>query len=282
MTAINQAQQSTRGTATAATAGSPTPTAATPCSPPSPTRCSPPPASQPGEPVLDIGCGCGATTLAAAHAAAPGGAATGIDLSAPMLDVARRRARDRRLTDTCLHRRPTPRPTRFEPPTFDLAISRFGTMFFDDPVAAFTNIAAALRPGGRLCIATWQPLERQRLAHRPRRRPPATTARCPTPTRRRPGMFAQSDPEPVTRVLRNAGWPDISSSRRTVTLRLGADAEDATDYLADTGVGRTILESIDEAAQAEAIRAVTETLAHHAGPNGVLLGAGVLIINATA
>ena len=95
-------------------------------------------------------------------------------------------------------------------------------------------------------------------------------------------MFAQSDPEAVTRVLRNAGWRDISIEPQDLTLRLGTDAEDATDYLTDTGIARTILESIDEATQAGAIRAVTETLVHQAEPNGVLLGAGVLIINATA
>ena len=110
----------------------------------------------PGEAVVDIGCGCGATTLAAARAVGSAGSAYGIDLSEPMLGVARRRAETSGLSnitlvqgDVQIHRFPA---------RFDAAISRFGTMFFADQTAALANIRRGLRPRGRLCLATWRPL----------------------------------------------------------------------------------------------------------------------------
>ncbi|MET0159245.1 MAG: class I SAM-dependent methyltransferase, partial [Acidimicrobiales bacterium] len=109
-----------------------------------------------GEQVLDVGCGCGVTTLAAGQAVGSSGAATGVDLSAPMLALARERRDDADLRhvefmegDAQVHDLGG---------LHDLVLSRFGTMFFADPTAAFTNIASALRSGGRLCLATWQPL----------------------------------------------------------------------------------------------------------------------------
>ena len=111
---------------------------------------------RPGERVLDLGCGCGVTSLAAAQAVGPGGTVTGIDLSAPMLEL----ARDRRNTTALTHIDVVEGDAQSHDlgGPFDLAIGRFGTMFFADPTAAFTNLAAAMRPGGRLCLATWQPL----------------------------------------------------------------------------------------------------------------------------
>ncbi|MGH8922616.1 MAG: class I SAM-dependent methyltransferase, partial [Actinomycetes bacterium] len=142
--------------------------------------------------MLDVGCGCGATTLAAAGMVGAGGSAFGLDLSAPMLGVARRRAEERAAANvrfdqadaqTCV----LPRDA------FDVAISRFGTMFFDDPVAAFRNVAGALRTGARLVIATWQPL----IANAWLTVPGAALLRYGTLSKTddgASGMFSQSDP----------------------------------------------------------------------------------------
>jgi ubiquinone/menaquinone biosynthesis C-methylase UbiE len=107
----------------------------------------------PGEAVLDIGCGCGTTTLAAARAVGPAGTVAGIDISDLMLDVARQRADAAGITNMTLLQADA-QVHDFDADSIDVAISRFGTMFFADPDAAFANIATALRPGARLCIAT--------------------------------------------------------------------------------------------------------------------------------
>ncbi|TML87959.1 MAG: methyltransferase domain-containing protein [Actinobacteria bacterium] len=229
----------------------------------------------PGETVLDIGCGCGITTLGAADAVSPG-TATGIDLSAPMLDVARRRAATR-ADVTFLHADAQTRP--FAPAAFDVAISRFGTMFFDDPVVAFANIATAMCPGGRLCIATWQPL----TANDWLAVPGAALLRfgsLPEMGGNAPGMFAQSAPSVVADVLHAAGWRDVDVTPVATTLLLGADPAEAARYLADSGPGRAVLGTIDEPDRPAAIAAVIDTLAVHHGHHGVALGAAILLIQA--
>lgn len=228
-----------------------------------------------GEDVLDVGCGCGITTLAAADAVAPG-TATGLDLSEPMLDLARQRAQDDPVTllqaDAQTH--------RFDPDAYDVIISRFGTRFFDEPVAAFANLAAATRPTGRLCLATWQPL----AANDWLLIPGAALLRygsLPDSGGTAPGMFAQSDPVAATEVLIAAGWRDVIVDPVTVSLRLGTDAADATDYLADTGIARAVLDTIDRADRDEAIAAVTDALEAHANASGVRLDAGINLIRAS-
>jgi SAM-dependent methyltransferase len=190
--------------------------------------------------VLDIGCGCGATTLTAARRVGETGTATGIDLSAPMLDLARQRAASAHLTHATFTQGDA-QTHAFEPEAFDLAISRFGTMFFADPVAAFSNVATALRPGGRLCLATWQPLAVNEwlvvpgaalLRH----------ADLPVASSDGPGMFAQSDPDTVTNTLSAAGLTDIRLEPVAVSFTLGPTVDSAADYLADSGPGRLLLE----------------------------------------
>src|SRR5438477_1596036 len=111
-------------------------------------------ASRPGDRVLDVGCGCGETTIEAARAADPGGA-LGLDLSAPMLEVARELAAGAgRANATFVQGDAQVYP--FPPATYDVVISCFGVMFFADPAAAFGNLARALRPGGRLAFLCWQ------------------------------------------------------------------------------------------------------------------------------
>ena len=234
---------------------------------------------QPGEAVLDIGCGCGATSVGAAAATGPDGAVVGLDLSAPMLDVARRRAVAAGLPhlrfsqgDAQVHRLEQ---------SFDVAISRFGTMFFANPTAAFANIARHLRPAGRLHIATWQPLVANdwltvpgaallRYGSLPEADGPAA-----------PGMFAQADPVAVRSVLADAGFVDLDSRPRTVTIRLGTTIDAAVDHLTDSGPGRAVLDTVPEGDRGAALAAVADVLAeHHHGETGVTLDAAVWITTA--
>lgn len=232
-----------------------------------------------GEQVLDIGCGCGPTTFAAANAVGTKGHVTGVDISEPILALARARATqapqdniDFVLADAQTH--------PFEPASFDIVISRFGTMFFNNPVAAFTNIASALRPNGRLCIATWQPVIANQwlivpgaalLAH----------AEMPSGNPNEPGMFAQSDAAIIESVLDSAGFRSINSTAAEIALDTGANVDEAIDYLASSGPGRAMLETIDPGPALEAALAdVRVAIGAHATEDGVFLNAGVWITTA--
>lgn len=234
---------------------------------------------QPGESVLDVGCGCGATTFAAARAVGPHGTVHGVDLTPPMLAIARARLASSRLPNVAFLEADA--QTQSMSGSVDVAISRFGTMFFDDPVAAFTNIRHALRPGGRLCIATWQPLDANAWLVVPG----AALLRwitLPDLDGSGPGMFSQSDPEVVTATLDDAGYEDIAVRSLKFALPLGDDIDRAAERLADTGVGRAALAAVPESQRSAAMDAVREALSAHAGAEGVLLGAAVLITTATA
>jgi SAM-dependent methyltransferase len=230
---------------------------------------------EPHEDVLDIGCGCGATTLAAARLLDTG-TATGIDLSRPMLELARVRAgHDTRVAfvegDAQTH--------NFDG-RFDVAISRFGTMFFDDPVIAFRQIRGAIREPGRLCMATWQPLGANEWLSIPGA-VLLKYAAAPAADVTGPGMFSQSDQAAIQTMLTNAGWSRVEIEPRETSLRLGADPADAVDYLAGTGVARRLLDIIDPARRPAALAEVKEALRDYM-TDGVQLKAGINIIQARA
>jgi SAM-dependent methyltransferase len=196
-----------------------------------------------------------------------------------MLDIARARIASTGLQNVALvaadvQRDPLPGPA-------DVAISRFGTMFFDDPIAAFATVRRALRPGGRACLATWQPLDANAwlvipgaaLLHwieLPRLDGPG------------PGMFSQSDPAVLSDTLTAAGFDDVSVEGVKLALPFGDDPESALMRLMDSGVGRAALDAVPESARVEAMNAVRAALAEHGGPNGVWLGAAVLVTTAIA
>ena len=209
------------------------------------------------------------------------GSATGIDLSAPMLDLARQRATAAGATNTNFMHADA-QTHGFEPDSIDLVISRFGTMFFSDPDAAFINIGTALRPGGRLCLATWQPL----AANEWLTVPGAALLRhtdLPATTPDEPGMFAQSDPELVTATLTAAGLIDITIEARDVTFTIGQTIDEAVEYLADSGPGRALLETIPEGpARDAALADVRDALVDHHDDSGVRLGGGIWLITATS
>lgn len=237
-------------------------------------------APSPESSVIDIGCGCGcgATTLRASALVGATGTTTGVELSDPMLGVARERAAA--AGSRVVFLRADAQTHDFVPASADLVISRFGTMFFSDARAAFTNIGRALRPGGRLCIATWQPF----AANDWLSIPSAVLLRhteAPTTGPDRPGMFTQSDPVVVTDMLEAARFGDISIRPTEVTFTLGASAEAAAGYLADTGPGRLLLESIaDGPGRDAALADIRVALADHRTDEGIQLDGGILLVTA--
>ena len=192
---------------------------------------------EPGMRVLDVGCGCGATTLSAAAQLGSTGTVTGVDVSAPMLDVARGRARANG-TDNVSFVLADAQDHAFEADSVDLMISRFGTMFFSDPGAAFANLATSLCTGGRVCFATWQPLSRNEWLSVPielfRRRAE------PTPSVEVTGMFSQADPDRVDAMLQQAGYRSIDLRPVDVAFTVGHTVDEALDYLTSSGPVRAL------------------------------------------
>ena len=234
----------------------------------------------PGQRVLDVGCGCGATTLAAAARVGRTGSVTGLDLSGPMLEVARGRAHSSEATNATFTQGDA-QSHAFDEASFDLVISRFGTMFYAEPVTAFTNFRSALRPGGRLTIATWQPLtDNDWLMVPAAALLDHTTA--PAASTEGPGMFAQSDPDVVHATLGAAGFAEIRVEAVEVTFTLGPTLDAAVDYLADTGPGRLLLDTIPEGGAREAaLSDVRASLVDHTRDGQVVLAGGILIATAT-
>ena len=162
---------------------------------------------QPGEQVLDIGCGGGNTTLAAADRVHPGGRVLGADISAALLNLARERAAGR---DDVAFQQADMQIDRAGDGEFDVAMSQFGIMFFDEPVLAFTNIGHHLRMGGRLGFVCWQTLDRNPWFVGPAVAPFVPAPPPPAPGKSPTGPFALGDPDRVRQILMDAGFSDVT------------------------------------------------------------------------
>lgn len=232
-----------------------------------------------GDDVLDVGCGCGATTLAAARVVAPG-KSVGIDLSAPMLTRARADAERSGLNNASFAQGDA-QVYSFEH-VFDAVISRFGTMFFADPVAAFANLRTATRQGGRLVFVCWQPL----IANEWLLVPGAALAEhVPLPdlgSSGAPGMFALAEPGRLHRILASAGWHEITVTSKHTSIPVGGGGplDDIVAFLRTGSIGRVVLAGVDPGAEARALRSVRDALARHADAHGVHLDAAVWLVQA--
>ncbi len=234
-------------------------------------------AIQPGEQVLDLGCGNGASTRDAARAARDG-SAVGIDLSSQMLDVARRRAAEEGLDNTSFVHGDA-QVYAFPPEAFDVVISRFGAMFFADPVAAFTNVAGATRSGGRVALVAWQELSRNEWLTAIRGAL-AQGRDLPTPPAGMPGPFGFADPDRVRTILTEAGFHDVRIDEIEATSTLGVDVDDAFEFIGEVGIVRGLLQDLTPAQQEVALEELRATFAAHARPEGVVFGSRAWMIRA--
>jgi SAM-dependent methyltransferase len=210
-------------------------------------------APAPGENVLEIGCGTGATTLPLAAAVGPRGRVVAADISEPMLGAARRRIAESGAGNVALVLADA-QSHSFAEAAFDLVISRFGVMFFADPEAAFRNLLRAARPGGRLCFACWGPLAENRhwlvpleivIRHLG---PPAPS------DPRAPGPFAFGDPGYVRGFLGAAGWTAVDIERQTPLLVIDNPEAEAARVSTMGPSARLIDEKQPDQATREAIR----------------------------
>jgi SAM-dependent methyltransferase len=233
----------------------------------------------PGEHVLDVGCGCGDSTLALAGRVGAAGSVTGIDVSAVMLARARERTAGLVRVEL-LHADAQTHP--FPAARHDVLFSRFGVMFFTDPTAAFTNLATALRPGGRLAFVCWQALERNPWLLVPLEAAARHITLPPPPDPGAPGPFAFADPRRVRGLLAAAGFRDIALAPVDDVLAVGGGANlDATvEFLLQIGPAGAALREADPAAYPAVAAAVREALAPFAGPAGVHMPAAAWIVTA--
>ena len=231
---------------------------------------------EPGERVIDVGCGCGASSLALAARVGSQGSVQGLDISLPMLARARERARHAGFENLRFDHADA-QTHRFEGDA-DLVFSRFGVMFFDDPVAAFRNLHSALTPGGRIAFVCWQPLEQNPWMARPMEVVNRFVPPRPRLEPGAPGPFAFADPDRVRGILRAAGFAEIEVHRVTGVQRLGTTADLALAFLLD-GVGpvASALAEVQPGVRAAVARDLRELLAEHQTPRGVEFDTAVWI-----
>jgi SAM-dependent methyltransferase len=227
--------------------------------------------------VLDIGCGTGLSTRDAARAATAG-SALGIDLSAQMLEHARRISREEGLTNIGFEQADA-QVHRFPAGGFDVAISKFGSMFFDDPVAAFGNVGHALRPGGRLVLMVWQARELNAWSTTIRDAI-AGDAELPPPTATGPSPFSLGDPAVAGGILAAAGFTEVTFTDVREPVHYGPDAAVALDVVSGLRSTRDLLAGMDAGQAAEAVARLRATLAAHQTGDGVLFDARTWIIAA--
>jgi SAM-dependent methyltransferase len=236
-----------------------------------------------GERVIDVGCGCGATVLALADRVGPTGHILGLDVSAPMSARARERIAAAGLTnaevivsDAANH--------RFAQPEADLLFSRFGVMFFADPVAAFANLRRAMRPGGRLLCVAWRPLTDNPWFSVPLEAARALLPPQPPTDPDAPGPFAFAVRERTLGIMSRAGWRDVRLTRHDVQMKLAGakQIEQAADFATRVGAMARILADADDGVRANVRQAIAEALKIHDSPDGIRLSASVWLIAARA
>jgi SAM-dependent methyltransferase len=225
--------------------------------------------------VLDLGCGTGDATRWAARQAT-GGHVLGVDLSAPMIERARELTAAAGLANVG-YAVGDVQVRAFEPASFDIAISHFGTMFYADPVVAFANVRGALRPGGRLvfvcpqAMATcdWYVVPMQALLGHP-----------PSPEETPSVMFSLADPDEVRDVLTRAGFAPVDVEPLHEPLLFGEDLDAAVDFMLGSGPVRGVLDARPDIAAGDPRRLLEEALAPYLAPDGVRLPGAHWLVSA--
>lgn len=234
-------------------------------------------AVKPGERVLDVGCGCGTTTLSYADAAGQSGHVVGLDISAPMLALARSRAGSKPIE--FIHADASVYALK---PQFDVVASRFGVMFFADPAAAFANIRNGLKPGGRLRFVCWRamldnvwatvPLGAARDLLPPQQ-PPEPNA---------PGPFAFADQARLKSILERAGFKNVKIEKLDTKVYMSATAREAAQFALGIGPLARAVAECDDATKAKIAERVAVALKQFETPAGVAPPAACWLVGASA
>jgi SAM-dependent methyltransferase len=230
---------------------------------------------RPADRVLDVGCGAGLTTREAARAAGSG-SVLGVDVSEPLLERARRLTAEEglrnvtyELGDAQVH--------RFAPERFDVVISRFGTMFFADPVAAFTNLAGASRPGARLVMMVWQGHDRNEWSTAVSE---ALTGRSHPAPKETLDPFSLGDPSVVEAILSAAGYTGVGFTDVNEPVYYGPDAAVALDLVCSLTSTKDLLAGQDASTAEQARERLRAMLAARDRGHGVYFDSRAWIVTA--
>ena len=232
-----------------------------------------------GERIVDVGCGCGATTIALAEKVGPAGHVLGVDISAPMLARARQIAPkgvpvDFILADATVY--------PFDPASFDLLVSRFGVMFFAEPALSFANMRKALRPSGRLTFACWREPRDNPWLMTPLQAVYKHVPKLPQLGPEDPGPFAFASEQRVHRILSEAGFSRIAMERCDLSLdvAVGRGLDAAVETALEIGPASRALEGQPSKVRAAATGSIREALAPFVRGQAVPLPASIWIVTA--
>ncbi|WP_414447273.1 class I SAM-dependent methyltransferase [Burkholderia sp. 22PA0099] len=202
--------------------------------------------------VLDIGCGTGATTLAAARRLGADGEAVGVDISAPMIEVARRRTGQ--LDAAARFIAADVQTHRFEPASFDLIMSRFGVMFFDDPLFAFTNVRRAAKDGAELRCIAWRSAADNPFMTVAERAAAPFLPNLPARRPDGPGQFSFADSHRVASMLERSGWTQIDI--RAIDVDCVLPETELVDYFSRVGPVGMLLQQTSEPIRSQVVKSV--------------------------
>ena len=234
-----------------------------------------------GDRVLDIGCGCGATTADIARRVGAHGAAVGVDVSAVMLEQARTVARDAGLTQARFEHADA-QTLGFAAGSFTVLFSRFGVMFFSDPAAAFANLCQALQPGGRLGFVCWQAITDNPWMLVPLSAAAQHITLPPPPPPGAPSPFAFADADRVRQILTQAGFVDVSIAphQEELTIGAGTDLDETVNFLLEMGPTGSALRQAQPDARPAVAGAVRDALRPYATADGVRMNSAAWIVTA--
>jgi SAM-dependent methyltransferase len=236
---------------------------------------------QPGERIIDVGCGCGGISMALASRVAPDGFVLGVDISGPMLSRARQLAPkglpvDFVLADTTVY--------PFDPQHFDLLVSRFGVMFFAEPAVSFSNLRRALRPLGRMAFACWREPRENPWMMAPLQAIYQHVPKLPPQGPEDPGPFAFASEERVHRILGDAGFKRIEMEPVALSfdIAIGRGLEAAVQAAMQIGPGSRALDGHPPETRAAAAKSVREVLIPYVRGDSVPLPGSIWIVTARA
>lgn len=234
----------------------------------------------PGEKVLDVGCGCGATTLQLGKSVAETGDVAGIDISAVMLERAIERACAAKRTNVSFHRIDA-QSARFDNQNRDLVFSRFGVMFFANPVAAFANIRSALRHDGRIVFVCWQVPKANLWMSLPNRAALDFFGLTPPP-HDAPGPFSLADPDRIQEVLSDGGYSniEIEGVSRQFRLAVGQSTDGWVHERLQMGLVGDFYRASDNSTQSRARRAVAAMVQPYEVDDGLEMSGAAWVVSA--